>query len=144
MLPLLRIRERGRAVARRRAGGAALGMMLLAGGLTGCGSSSMMIYTRPENAAIIVDGQEIGRSPVLYHGSNGWDGGVEVRAKLEGYQEAVRHVPREPNWYYLTEFLLLPPALPWGWYLPDSATLFLEPAVPGGSPPSPPAKSPSP
>ena len=103
----------------------------------------MMIYTRPENATVFVDGQEIGRSPVLYHGSNGWDGAVEVRAKLERYQEAVRKVSREPNWYYLTEFLLLPPALHWGWYLPDSVTLFLEPAIPSGSPPASPAKSPS-
>jgi len=88
----------------------------------------MMIFTQPENATVLVDGQEIGRSPVLYHGTNGLDGAVEVRARLEGYQEAVRRVPREPNWYYLAEFVLFPPALAWGWYLPDSVTLFLEPA----------------
>jgi hypothetical protein len=110
-----------------------MGLALLVSVLTGCGASSMMIYTRPENATVFVDGQEIGRSPVLYHGSSGWAGAVEVRARLEGYQEAVRQVPREPNWYFLGEFFWFPPALASGWYLPDSVTLFLEPA-PRGKP----------
>jgi len=116
----------------RRGAGLAI---LLAGGAAGC-SSPMMISTQPANAVILVDGREIGRSPVLYGGTNGLDGGVEVRARLEGYTEAVRMVPRQPSWYHLGESVLFPPAALWGWYLPDGVTLFLEPAA--GAAPGPP------
>lgn len=66
--------------------------------------------------------------PVLYQGTSGWEGVVEVRARLEGYREAVLRVPREPNGYHLAESVLFPPAAAWGWYLPDGVTFFLEPA----------------
>ncbi len=120
-----------RGLVRRLAGLA----ILLAGGAAGC-SSPMMISTEPGNAAILVDGEEIGRSPVLYWGKNGSGGGVEVRARLEGYEEAVRMVPRQPNWYHLGESVLFPPAALWGWYLPDSVTLVLEPAPPAAPGPA--------
>ncbi len=67
---------------------------------------------------------------------SGLDGAVEVRARLEGYGEAVRRVPREPNGYHLGESIVFPPAAVWGWYLPYSVKPFLEPAPATG--PSPP------
>ena len=104
----------------------ALILASLAAGMTGC-ASSMMIFTQPSNATVVVNGQEIGRAPILYQGESGWEGAVEVRARLQGYTEAVRRVPRESNWYHIGESVLFPPAIAWGWYLPSSVILFLEP-----------------
>lgn len=122
-------RDRRRSLCPRgRAGLLALGV--LAAGVGGCGST-MMIHTRPADATVLVDGREIGRSPVLYHGRSAWNEGVEVRARLEGYQEAVLTVPRAPSPHHLAESVLFPPAAAWGWYLPDRVTLFLDPTSPG-------------
>lgn len=101
-------------------------LVLLVAGVGGC-ASTLMIITQPSNATVVVDGREIGQSPILYQGESAWDGAVDVRARLEGYQEAVRRVPRTPNWHHLGESILFPPAIAWGWYLPHSVTLFLEP-----------------
>ena len=73
----------------------------------------MMVFTEPGNAEVLVDGQLIGRSPILYEGSSAWDGGVKVTARLPGYQESTVAVSREL--FY------------WGVYLPDEVHIRLEP-----------------
>ncbi len=101
-----------------------LGLLLL---LSSC-TSTMMIFTEPGNAEILVDGQTIGRSPVLYAGESSLDGAVEVMARLPGYQETTLSVAREPNIAHLGESVVFPLFLPWGWYLPDTVHIRLEPA----------------
>jgi hypothetical protein len=70
-----------------------------------------MIFTEPGNAEILVDGDLIGRSPVLYAGVSG----VQVTARLPGYQESTVDVSRELFF--------------WGWYLPDAVHIPLEPVA---------------
>lgn len=77
----------------------------------GC-ASTVMIFTDPGNAEIMVDGRMIGRSPVLYTGNSVFDGSVEVTARLSEYQEATVEVS--------------PVLFPWGWYLPDAIHMRLE------------------
>lgn len=100
-----------------------LGLLLL---MSGC-ASTMMIFTEPGNAEIVVDGQLIGRSPVLYAGESSLDGAVEVTARLPGYQETTISVSREPNIAHLGEAVLFPPFVAWGWYLPDAVHIQIEP-----------------
>ena len=90
-------------------------------------ASTMMVFTEPGNAQVLVDGEEIGRSPVLYTGSSGLDGAVEVTVRLEGYRETMVKVSREPDIAHLGEALIFPLFLPWGWYLPDAVHIRLEP-----------------
>lgn len=78
----------------------------------GC-ASTMMVFTDPGDAEIVVDGETIGRSPVLYAGESGLGGSVEVTARLPEYQERTVRVFREFE--------------PWGWYLPDAVHIRLEP-----------------
>lgn len=89
-----------------------LGLVGVAFLWSGC-ASTMMVFTEPGNAEVLVDGQLIGRSPILYEGSSAWNGGVKVTARLPGYQEATVAVSREL--FY------------WGVYLPDSVRIRLEP-----------------
>ena len=89
-----------------------LGLAGLALIWSGC-ASTMMVFTEPGDAEISVDGEMIGRSPVLYAGKSGLGGSVEVTARLPGYEEGTLHVSRVLR--------------PWGWYLPDSAHIRLEP-----------------
>lgn len=79
----------------------------------GC-ASTMMIFTEPGDAEILVEGEMVGRSPVLYAGNSGVGGAVEVTARLPGYQEQTVEVSR------IFE--------PWGWYLPDAVHIPLESA----------------
>lgn len=78
----------------------------------GC-ASTIMVFTEPGDAEIIVDGEMIGRSPVLYAGRSGLGGSVEVTARLPEFEEKTVHVSRMLR--------------PWGWYFPDSARIHLEP-----------------
>lgn len=89
-----------------------LGLVGLALIWSGC-ASTMMVFSEPGDAEILVDGETIGRSPVLYAGKAGLGGSVEVTARLPGYEEKTLHVSRVLR--------------PWGWYLPDSAHIQLEP-----------------
>ncbi len=91
---------------------AVLGLVGVAFLWGGC-ASPMMVFTEPGNAEVLVDGQLIGRSPILYEGSSAWNGGVKVTARLPEYQESAVEVSRE--------------LAPWGWYLPDSVRIRLEP-----------------
>ncbi|MFQ5960178.1 MAG: PEGA domain-containing protein [Candidatus Methylomirabilales bacterium] len=84
-----------------------VGLSLLWGGC----ASTMMVFTEPGNAEILVDGDSIGRSPVLYAGSSG----VKVTARLPGYQDSTVDVSRELFF--------------WGWYLPDAVDIRLEPVA---------------
>lgn len=86
-----------------------VGLVVLWGGC----ASTMMIFTEPGDAEIIVDGEMIGLSPVLYAGHGGVGGSVEVTARLPGYQEQTVEVSRVFE--------------PWGWYLPDAVHVPLEP-----------------
>ncbi|MEE8242549.1 MAG: hypothetical protein V3R61_03600, partial [candidate division NC10 bacterium] len=79
-----------------------VGLVLLWGGC----ASTMMVFTDPGNAEILVDGEMIGRSPALYAGESSLGGSVEVTARLSGYQEQTVQVSRVLQ--------------PWGWYLPDN------------------------
>lgn len=90
-------------------------------------ASTMMVFTEPGDAEILVEGESIGRSPVLYAGDSGLDGAVQVTARLPGYRETIVTVPREPEFSHLGESILFPPLLPWGWYLPDALHIRLEP-----------------
>ncbi|MFQ5883069.1 MAG: PEGA domain-containing protein [Candidatus Methylomirabilales bacterium] len=99
-----------------------LGLLLL---VPSC-ASTMMVFTAPGNAEILVDGQVIGRSPVLYAGASSLDGAVEVTARLPGYQETTVRVFREPDISHLGEALIFPVFFPWGWYLPDALYIRLE------------------
>lgn len=85
-----------------------LGLVGLSLFWSGC-TSTTMIFTEPGNAEILVDGDVIGRSPVLYAGVSG----VQVTARLPGYQESTVDVSRELFF--------------WGWYLPDAVHIPLEP-----------------
>jgi hypothetical protein len=76
---------------------------------SGCASTTM-VFTEPGNAEIVVDGNLIGRSPVLYAGSLG---SAIVTARLPEYQESTVDVSRELFF--------------WGWYLPDAVHIRLEP-----------------
>lgn len=87
---------------------ALVGLSLLWGGC----ASTVMIFTDPGNAEILVDGRMIGRSPVLYAGDSVLDGSVEVTARLSEYQETTLEVS--------------PVLFPWGWYLPDAIHMRLE------------------
>lgn len=80
--------------------------------LWGACASTMMVFTEPGNAEILVDGNMIGRSPVLYGGNSVVDGSVEVTARLPEYQE--------------TSVEVSPVLFPWGWYLPDAIHIRLE------------------
>lgn len=100
-----------------------LGLLLM---LSSC-ASSMMVFTEPGNAEILVDGELIGRSPVLYGGESSLDGNVQVTARLPGYQETTVSVSREANAAHLGASVLFPPVMPWGWYLPDAIHIQLEP-----------------
>lgn len=85
-----------------------VGLSLLWSGCT----STMMVFTEPSNAEIVVDEETIGKSPVLYAGSLG---GAKVTARLPGYQDSTVDVSREL--YF------------WGWYLPDAVHIQLEPVT---------------
>ena len=87
-----------------------VGLVVLWGGC----ASTMMIFTEPGDAEIIVDGEMIGLSPVLYAGQSGVGGSVAVTARLPGYQEQTVEVSRVFE--------------PWGWYLPDTVHIPLESA----------------
>ncbi|MFQ5657525.1 MAG: PEGA domain-containing protein [Candidatus Methylomirabilales bacterium] len=100
-----------------------LGLLLL---VSSC-ASTMMVFTKPGDAEIYVDGEMIGRSPVLYAGESSLDGGVKVTARLPGYQERTVLVSREANAAHLGESVLFPFVMPWGWYLPDAVHIQLEP-----------------
>ncbi|MFQ5989975.1 MAG: PEGA domain-containing protein [Candidatus Methylomirabilales bacterium] len=78
----------------------------------GC-ASTMMVFTEPGNAEILVNGETIGQSPLLYAGEAGVGGAVEVTARLRGYEETTKQVSRVLR--------------PWGWYLPDDVHIRLEP-----------------
>jgi hypothetical protein len=69
----------------------------------------MMVFTEPGNAEIVVNGEAIGTSPVLYAGEFG---GAKVTAQLPGYHDATVDVSREL--FY------------WGLYLPDAIYIRLE------------------
>lgn len=92
-----------------------IGLSFLWGGCT----STMMVFTEPSNAEIVVDGEMIGTSPVLYAGSLG---GATVTARLSGYQDATVDVSREL--FY------------WGLYLPDAVRIRLEPVEESPAPES--------
>ncbi len=79
---------------------------------SGC-ASTVMIFTDPGNAEILVDNRMIGRSPVLYAGNSVLDGSVDVMARLPEYQDTTVEVS--------------PVLFPWGWYLPDAVHIQLEP-----------------
>lgn len=100
-----------------------LGLLLMT---SNC-ASSMMVFTEPGNAEILVDGDLIGRSPVLYAGESSLDGTVQVTARLPGYQKTTVTVSRKANAAHLGESVLFPPVMPWGWYLPDAVHIQLEP-----------------
>ncbi len=85
-----------------------VGLVLLWGGC----ASTMMVFTDPGNAEILVDGEKIGLSPALYAGKSSLGGSVEVTARLSGYQEQTVQVSRVLQ--------------PWGWYLPDNVHVRLE------------------
>src|SRR3990172_8784920 len=105
---------------------AVLGFIGFAWLSSGC-ASTMMVFTEPGNAEIVVDGEVIGLSPVLYAGHSSLDGAVQVTARLPGYQETTVDVSREPNFAHLGEAVLFPPLLPVGWSLPASITIELTP-----------------
>jgi hypothetical protein len=86
-----------------------VGLALLWGGC----ASTMMVFTDPGDAEIMVDGEMIGQSPILYAGESGLGGSVEVIARLPGYQEQTVEVSRVLE--------------PWGWYFPDAVHIRLEP-----------------
>ncbi len=90
---------------------AMLGLVGLALFWGGC-ASTMMVFTEPGNAEILVDGEMIGQSPLLYAGESSLGGSVEVTARLSGYQEQTVQVSRVLQ--------------PWGWYLPDNVHVRLE------------------
>jgi hypothetical protein len=87
---------------------AVLGFIGLAWLSSGC-ASTMMVFTEPGNAEIVVDGEVIGTSPVLYASDFG---GVKLTAQLPGYRDATVDVSREV--FY------------WGLYLPDAVYIQLE------------------
>ena len=95
--------------------------------LSGGCASTMMVFTEPGDAEIVVQGELIGRSPVLYAGHSSLDGTVQVTARLPGYQETTVDVSREPSIAHLAEAVLFPPLLAVGWYLPDSISIELKP-----------------
>lgn len=82
-----------------------VGLSLLWGGC----ASTTMVFTEPSNAEVLVDGDLIGRSPVLYAGDVG---GAKVTARLPGYHDATVAVSREL--FY------------WGLYLPDAVHIRLQ------------------
>ncbi len=88
-----------------------LGLFGLAIFWGGC-ASTMMVFTEPGHAEILVEGEMVGRSPVLYAGKSGVGGAVEVTARLPGYRDTTLRVSRVFR--------------PWGWYLPDDVHLRLE------------------
>jgi hypothetical protein len=85
-----------------------VGLVLLWGGC----ASTMMVFTDPGNAEILVDEEKIGQSPALYAGKSSLGGSVEVTARLRGYEETTMQVSRVLR--------------PWGWYLPDNVHIRLE------------------
>ncbi|MFQ5882931.1 MAG: hypothetical protein ACE5I9_10750 [Candidatus Methylomirabilales bacterium] len=85
-----------------------VGVALLWGGC----ASTMMVFTEPSHAEILVDGEKIGRSPALYAGESSLGGSVGVTARLSGYQEQTMQVSRVLQ--------------PWGWYLPDNVHIRLK------------------
>ena len=87
---------------------AVLGFIGFAWLSSGC-ASTMMVFTEPGNAEIVVDGEVIGTSPVLYAGDFG---GVKVTAQLPGHHDATVDVSREL--FY------------WGLYLPDAVYIRFE------------------
>lgn len=87
---------------------ALVGLSLVWGGC----ASTVMIFTDPGDAEILVDGRMIGRSPVLYAGNSVLDGSVEVTARLSEYHEITVEVS--------------PVLFAWGWYFPDAIHMRLE------------------
>ncbi len=87
---------------------AVLGFIGFAWLSSGC-ASTMMVFTEPGNAEIVVDGEVIGTSPALYAGDFG---GVKVTAQLSGYRDATVDVSREV--FY------------WGLYLLDAVYIRLK------------------
>lgn len=98
-----------------RQGAAMLALVGLTLLVCGC-ASTMMVFTEPGNAEILVEGEPIGRSPVLYAGHSSLDGAVQVTVRLPGYQETTVDVWRELNIAHLG-----------AWFLPDSVHIQLKP-----------------
>ncbi len=96
----------GRAMRGKRTVLSLVGLALLWGGC----ASTMMVFTEPGNAEVVVGGRMIGRSPILVAGSFG---GAKVTARLPGYRESTVEVSRK--------------LFPWGWYLPDAVHIQLQP-----------------
>ena len=88
---------------------AVLGFIGFAWLSSGC-ASTMMVFTEPGNAEIVVDGEMMGTSPILYAGDFG---GVKVTAQLPGYHDATVDVSRELFYW-------------WGLYPPDAVYIRLE------------------
>ncbi|MGQ0614238.1 MAG: PEGA domain-containing protein [Planctomycetaceae bacterium] len=70
-------------------------LLLLA--TTACVERRLHIRTEPEGARILVNGRDVGRSPVAWRFDH--YGTVLVEAELEGYEPAQRTVALRTPWY---------------------------------------------
>lgn len=117
---------------------------------TGC-SHTVTIDTEPSGGEISVNGETLGKGPVAYTETTGWDKVYEVRAKKAGYKAAKRTL-KQSEWNTLVvagtigsylacglltmgTFLLIPlplVGLLWSRQLPDRVVIPLEKAEAGG------------
>ena len=131
---------------------AALMPFLLA---TAC-SHSVIIDTEPTGGEVKVNGEKIGKAPVTYNETTGWEKVYDVEASMPGYK-ATRKEIKQTEWnmpvtitsgigaFACIYFLGLPPILGlfWARQLPDRVVVQMDrggpaaPVDPGtGAPPS--------
>jgi PEGA domain len=94
------VRQRGR----RRRMACVIGIATILGGLPGCVERRYTIRTNPPGALAVVNGEEIGPTPVSK--SYTYYGDREITLMLDGHQTQTVIQPINAPWYdnYLTEF----------------------------------------
>jgi hypothetical protein len=65
--------------------------------LTGCVERKLTINTRPGDAIVVLNDEEIGKSPVTVNFN--WYGDYKVRISKEGYQTLKTHRELKGPWY---------------------------------------------
>jgi hypothetical protein len=65
--------------------------------LTGCVERKLTINTRPNDAIVVLNDEEVGKSPVTVNFN--WYGDYKVRISKEGYQTLNTHRELKRPWY---------------------------------------------
>ena len=79
-----------------------MGSFLMVAGQAGCVRRTMTIETEPDGALVILNDQELGRSPVNIDFT--WYGDYDLLVRKEGFKTLSTHFVTKKPWYQLIPF----------------------------------------